>query len=96
MTFGHSAMIPENPALSRWDVSSGRAAFDLPPSAMGREANHGIPDPGAGTAGLAVAFEYVARATAMRLPAGVCRRQLKPCGSRHSPDSSRPTDRAVS
>jgi hypothetical protein len=48
----HRAMFPECPAFSSWDVSGGHRRFDPPPSAMRREANHGIPNPGAGAAGI--------------------------------------------
>ena len=51
--FGHSAMIPENPALSGWDLSGGCRGFDASPSAMGWKADHGVSNTGTGTAGLA-------------------------------------------
>src|SRR5260370_16826738 len=49
----HGAMVPENPAFSSWDVSGGRCGLDPSPGAMGGKADHGIPNPGTGTAGLA-------------------------------------------
>jgi hypothetical protein len=46
-------MVSEGPALSGWDLSGGHRGLDLPPRAMGRKTNHGIPNPSAGAAGLA-------------------------------------------
>ena len=48
--FGHSAMIPENPAFSSWDVAGGRRGFDASPSAVGWKADHGVSKPGTGAA----------------------------------------------
>ena len=46
-------MFRECPAFSSWDISRGRRGFDLSPSAMGRKADHGIPNAGTGAAALA-------------------------------------------
>jgi hypothetical protein len=51
--FGHSAMFPECPALSGWDLFGGRRGLDASPSAMGWKADHGVSNTGTGTAGLA-------------------------------------------
>jgi hypothetical protein len=48
-----TSAIRENPAFSSWDISSGHRGFDLPPSTMSKEANHGIPNPAARAASLA-------------------------------------------
>jgi hypothetical protein len=50
---GHRPVFREYPTLSGWDVSGGHRGFDLPPSAMRRKTDHGIPNPGTGAAGLA-------------------------------------------
>jgi hypothetical protein len=46
-------VLREDPAFSSWDISGGCRGLDPSPGAMSGKANHGIPDPGAGTAGLA-------------------------------------------
>jgi hypothetical protein len=60
--FGHLAMVPECPTFSSWDISGGHRRFDLSPGAMGRESNHGVPDSGAGAAGLAGRVRICGRA----------------------------------
>src|SRR4029077_15437151 len=56
------AMLPEYPAFASWDIPGGQRRFDLSPGAMGRESNHGVPDPGTGAAGLAGRVEICRRA----------------------------------
>jgi hypothetical protein len=46
-------MVLESPALSNWDISNSHRCLDLTSGAMGRKADHGIPNPGASTAGFA-------------------------------------------
>jgi hypothetical protein len=46
-------MFPECPAFSSWNISGGQRSFDAPPSTVGWEADHGIPNPGAGAAAFA-------------------------------------------
>jgi hypothetical protein len=43
---GHSAMVPECPAFSRWDISGGNRGLDPPPGTVSRETDYSIPDPG--------------------------------------------------
>ena len=81
---GHRPVLREYPAFASWDISGGRRGFDLPPSAMSRESNHGIRTRAQAPQVLQVASEYVAGQTAIRLPAGVCRGR-RAVRSRHSP-----------
>jgi hypothetical protein len=59
---GHCPMFRECPAFSSWDVSGGRRGLDLPPSPVRRKTDHGIPNPGTGTAGLAGCVRICGRA----------------------------------
>src|SRR4029077_8811963 len=51
--FGHRSVAHEGPALTYNDVASSGGRLDSPPSAICWEADHGIPNMGAGAAGLA-------------------------------------------
>ena len=50
---GHRPVFGENPGLAGRDVAGRGGLLDLLPSAMSRESDHGIPNPGAGAASLA-------------------------------------------
>ena len=50
---GHRPMVAEYPGLAGSYVSGGSGLLDLLPGAMSGEADHGIPNAGAGSTGLA-------------------------------------------
>ena len=81
--FGHRAMFPESPAFASWDISGGHRGLDPPPSAMGWEADHSVPNTGTSAQLLQVASEYVAGQIAIRRPAGEYRGN-EAVRSRHS------------
>jgi hypothetical protein len=64
-------LVLERPAFSSRDISGGHRGLDLTPRAVGREPNHGIPNPGACAATLASRV-------------GICRRtdRYSPSGGR--------------
>src|SRR3984893_9344155 len=50
---GHRSVFGENPGLAGRDVAGRGGLLDLLPSAMSGETDHGVPNSGAGAAGLA-------------------------------------------
>jgi hypothetical protein len=50
---GHCPVLPESPRLPYSDFASSGGRLDVPPGAMSRKTDHGIPNMGAGATGLA-------------------------------------------